>query len=359
MNNKRNNFKEESPNHIDLSKSQDAAGTRKKTKKQSWNTVFIQALEECRAGIVIWLLSAFLFIGILSLYNIHPVLDPVLLYLVCLSPLILLWIIRKMIRLYRMNTLLQSGNLDPDHYPKAMQPLLDEIEDLKHKNNQLSLTAQDKLQENQDYFTLWAHDIKLPLAAMELLLQTNTPSKTLLEQQVKRIESSVSQAMAYIRLEGSDYQMQSISLEDLIRPVLRDHSSSFIGSHIHLNFFPSTNHVITDIKWARFILEQLLSNALKYSPEGSNICVYCEDHQILITDQGPGISPKDSPRIFEKGYTGTTGHQKTATSSGMGLYLSKKTASQIGCKINLLNKVKGDGQVTGLEVSVDFPASND
>lgn len=314
-----------------------------------------QAFSECRAGLFFFVLSAVLFYFLLILYNFDQPAEPVLLYLLLMIPLIILWILRKIVRLNRMQERIAEGKLDPEYYPKSMEPLLNETERLRRENSRIILENQRRNQESQDYFTLWAHETKLPIAAMDLLLQTENPSIPLLQEQTRRLSHSVEMAMAYIRLENSDYRMETISLEDLIRPILRSSAALFNGKHLKLQFEPSSAVVLTDQKWARFILEQLLSNAVKYSPQGKTISILCKENGIEILDEGPGISRQDFPRIFEKGYTGKNGHENSAASSGMGLYLSKKTAEAIGCSLQLKNRI----EKPGLQAAVFFTADPD
>lgn len=314
--------------------------------------LMLQALSECRAGLAIWIASGVLMAVLLWLYQIDTrisplflpsVFEPVLLYFLISLPFILLWVSRKWLRLERLQEQINMDHFSRADYPRAMHPLLDKIDALLEEKRKLTLTIQQENRDMQDYFTLWVHDAKLPVAAMSLLLEMPECDRPALQRQVKRMEQCVDNALTYIRLEGSDYRFETISVRELLAPLIRNASSQFISRHIRLNFEPKEQSVLTDVKWSRFILEQLLSNALKYAPDHSAITIGCHENAITILDEGPGIDEADLPRIFEKGFTGRNGHEKNAASSGMGLYLCAKSAKALHLSLSVANRPEGIG----------------
>ena len=147
-------------------------------------------------------------------------------------------------------------------------------------------------------------------------------------------------ALTYLRLgsDSSDYVIRSCALDDIIRPAVRRFAGEFIQRKIQLNYQMLNYTVITDEKWLGFVVEQVLSNALKYTPQGS-VSIYMEPEGVLcIRDTGIGIAPEDLPRVFEKGYTGYNGrsHRKA---SGLGLYLCREILTRLGHSVSAESQV--------------------
>lgn len=182
-----------------------------------------------------------------------------------------------------------------------------------------------------DYYTLWVHQIKTPIAAMHLTLQNEDSAVSRkLSAELFRIEQYVEMVLTYLRLDApsTDYVIQSYELDPIIRQTVRKFAGEFINRKIRLDYTPVQETVVTDRKALSFVLEQVLSNALKYTPEGS-IRIYMRPAKTLcIADTGIGIAPEDLPRIFEKGYTGCNGRidQKA---SGIGLYLCRRICTNL------------------------------
>lgn len=186
-----------------------------------------------------------------------------------------------------------------------------------------------------DYYTLWAHQIKTPISAMRLALQKEDSAfSRQVGLELGRIERYVEMALTYLRLDAGsgDYVIRPCALDPLLRGVLRKFSGEFIARRLRLDYQPVEQTVLTDEKWLSFAVEQLLSNALKYTPEGT-ISVYLEEPYILcIKDTGIGIAPEDLPRIFEKGYTGYNGREDLRA-SGIGLYLTRRVCQNLGHRV--------------------------
>lgn len=185
-----------------------------------------------------------------------------------------------------------------------------------------------------DYYTVWVHQIKTPIAVMRMRLgMEDSENNRALAAELFRIEQYVELVLSYIRLgsRANDLVIREYGTDELIRETLRKYASQFILRKLRLVYEPAETRVITDKKWLTLILEQLLSNALKYTPSGE-IRVEAEQNRIRISDTGIGIAPEDLPRIFEKGYTGING-RLGRQSSGLGLFLCKKAADLIGAVI--------------------------
>lgn len=200
-----------------------------------------------------------------------------------------------------------------------------------------------------DYFTLWAHQIKTPIAAMRLLFQQETETPEQFYQQKKecegelfKIEQYVEMVLQYLRLNSSvnDFVLKEYSMDDMIRQAVRKYAPMFIRKKIALDYEGVKVKVVTDEKWLVFVIEQILSNAIKYTAEGK-ISIYMEEGCLVIADTGIGILEEDLPRIFEKGYTGYNG-RSDKKASGIGLYLCREILKKLGHKVYVESK-PGEG----------------
>ncbi len=195
-----------------------------------------------------------------------------------------------------------------------------------------------------EYYTVWAHQIKTPIASMRLQIQSeDTESARKLMGDLNRIEAYVEMVLTFLRLDSdsTDYLIKEYDLDEIIRPAIRKFSREFILKKLKLEYEPIEFKTITDSKWLSFIIEQVISNAVKYTSEGY-VCIYMSEPGILcIEDTGVGISEEDLPRIFENGYTGFNGREDKRA-SGIGLYLCKRISDNLGHKIYAESKV-GEG----------------
>ena len=227
------------------------------------------------------------------------------------------------------------------------------IENLRLELSQVRESDFRSYREMIDYYTVWAHQIKTPIAAMKLVLQKSDTeeSRTLLSDLFK-IEQYVEMVLTYLRLDSdqSDYLFRVCPLDDIVRSAVRKFAHEFISRSISLSFEESGESVLCDEKWLSFVIEQLLSNALKYTKEGGSIRIYSPSAKTLcVSDTGIGIAPGDLPRIFERGFTGYNGrNDKSAT--GIGLYLCRRVCDNIGIKIKASSQL-GEGTCVTLDLS--------
>ena len=234
-----------------------------------------------------------------------------------------------------------------------LEKLLQErVEELEYEQKNQLLVEQEKYNDLLDYYTLWVHQVKTPIAASSLLIGDlkDKEAKSQLEQELFKIESYVHLVLQYLRLESfhDDLVLKQENLADLVREVVKRYALFFIQQGLSLNLHDLDHTIVTDKKWFLVILEQVLSNSLKYTKEGS-IEIYFHEDSLYIKDTGLGIQNADLLRVFERGFSGYNG-RLTQQSSGLGLYLSKKIADQLGHKIAIDSQV---GQ--GTTVSIAFP----
>ena len=202
-----------------------------------------------------------------------------------------------------------------------------------------------------DYYTVWVHQIKTPIAAMRLMLQ-NEPEATRrrLTNELLRIEQYVDMVLAYLRLdaEETDYVFRTCTLDAVLCDAIRKFAGEFIDRKLQLSYTPIEKTVVTDEKWLGFVLEQLLSNALKYTRAGGVRIYMGAPDTLCIADTGIGIDAADLPRVFEKGYTGCNG-RKDKRASGLGLYLCRRICKNLAIDIAVASVLN-----EGTTVSLSF-----
>lgn len=213
-----------------------------------------------------------------------------------------------------------------------------------------AIEEREKLNDLMDYYTLWAHQIKTPIAASSLLVGEieDKKVKNQLEQELFKIESYVNIVLQYLRLESfhEDLVLKKENVEDLVKEIVKKYAIFFIQKGLSLHLHDLDRTIITDRKWFVVILEQVLSNSLKYTSQGG-IEIYFQEDTLYIKDSGLGIQDADLLRVFERGFSGYNG-RLTQQSSGLGLYLSKKIADELGHQISIASQV---GQGTTVIIS--------
>lgn len=243
-----------------------------------------------------------------------------------------------------MEDLPKSLDIRVEYYQKIIERLHNEVERLKIEDNK-------KMEDLADYYSMWIHQIKTPIAAMNFLLDNEETDVKVFKQELFKIERYVEMVLTYIRLgsETSDYVITSIDLDEVVRENIKKYATLFINKKIKLNYVSHETYVISDKKWLGFAFEQLLSNAIKYTKSGGEISINISESELIIEDNGIGIYEEDLPRIFEQSFTGLNGRYEKK-SSGLGLYLCKKTLDKLQHKIEITSEVN-----KGTKVKVSFP----
>ena len=246
--------------------------------------------------------------------------------------------------LNNMEDLSKSLDIRVEYYQKIIERLHNEVEKLKIDDNK-------KMENLADYYSMWIHQIKTPIAAINFLLDNEEIDVKAFRQELFKIERYVEMVLTYIRLgsETSDYVITSINLDEVVRENIKKYATLFINKKIKLNYVSHETYVISDKKWLGFAFEQLLSNAIKYTKSGGEISINISESKLIIEDNGIGIYEEDLPRIFEQSFTGLNGRYEKK-SSGLGLYLCKKTLDKLQHKIEITSEVN-----KGTKVKVSFP----
>lgn len=227
---------------------------------------------------------------------------------------------------------------------------------LRDANNANMTKYRNERTESIDYYTTWVHQIKTPISVMQMLLKSeDSKEHRELSAELFRIEQYVEMVLCYFRLDSnsSDFVFKQYDLNGIIRNSIRKFAPQFVRKRIKLQYEPTVITVLTDEKWLSFIIEQLLSNAIKYTENGQVTINVTDDKILSISDTGIGISAEDVPRIFEKGFTGYNG-RADKKSTGLGLYLSKKAADKLSHKMYVESAV-GKGSTFYIELSSCAP----
>ena len=236
----------------------------------------------------------------------------------------------------------------------AEQDLQAMVQKLGEQYTAVTTDWQRQQKESLDYYSAWVHQIKTPISSMKMILQQeDTEENHLLSAELFRIEQYTEMALQYLRLDSktNDFVFQQYDLDSIIRQAIRKYAPQFILRKIRLIYEPVSMTILTDEKWMLFLLEQLLSNAIKYTPHGSVTISVTPEKVLQVADTGIGIAPEDLPRIFEKGFTGYNG-RADKKSTGLGLYLCQQAAKKISVSLSVTSEV-GKGSV--FSVHLDIP----
>lgn len=241
-----------------------------------------------------------------------------------------------------------------DHLPetgdlreRAYQDLLRELDDTRRA---IATSSDAWKRETTYYYTMWVHQIKTPIAAMGLILQgDDTERGRDLMAELFRVERYAELALSYLRLDGgSDYLIREASLDNILRQAIRKYAPLFIRGKVALDFRETGLTVLTDEKWLQLVVEQLLSNAVKYAP-GGHVRIWGADMRLYIQDDGVGIAGEDLPRIFERGFTGGNG-RLDKRSTGIGLFLCGQICKRLGHTIAVESQLgEGTRVIVGLK----------
>ena len=228
------------------------------------------------------------------------------------------------------------------HYQK-LSDVKDDNERLVNENKTLKSEMLNQKDDLNAYFLMWLHQIKTPMTVSKLLLEKpDETTNTKLKMQLMYIEQYINMAMNYLKMidHSTDMDITEVNLDDIIKNLLKKYSLLFIHNHISLEYQSNLAYVISDSQWLTILIEQILSNALKYTENGKIAIQYLEDnkHALEIRDTGIGIRSEDIPKIFDRGYSGFNGRMNEK-SSGLGLYLARKISERLNIQIEVESKL--------------------
>ena len=318
---------------------------------------FLRYLNEKKLAILLFLCFAVIFAAVFALYALPlaAVLYPALLCAVVGAGYFLFdcrraWVKHKTLSRISdhasdVNELLpQPSGLDDDDYQQL-------IRRLSKLNADIISEADARYADTVDYYTVWAHGIKTPIASMRLTLGgEDSELSRALSEDLFRIEQYVEMAMTFLRLDSdsTDYVFREYDLDTIVRSSVKKFSTQFIRRRLTLDYEAANIRVMTDEKWLSFVIEQVLSNAIKYTQSGGVTIQVISPAKLVISDTGIGIAPEDLPRIFEKGYTGYNG-RADKKASGIGLYLCRRICNNLGHTITASSSV-GEGTTVTIDL---------
>ncbi len=257
---------------------------------------------------------------------------------------------RELRRLQKLSAAMIGALPEPDNIAEADCQAV--IMSLIEEAARLETEADAKYRDMAEYYTLWVHQIKTPITSMRLTLdKEDSPLSRKLSSDLLQIEQYVEMVLAFLRLnsESSDYVFREHSLDEIIRQAVSKFAAEFIDRRISLDYTSTEKKIVTDDKWLSLVIEQTLSNALKYTQEGKIKIYVSEPTTLVIEDTGIGIDPADLPRVFEKGYTGYNG-RTDKRASGLGLYLCKRICAKLGAEISIASE---QGRGTKVRINLD------
>ena len=225
---------------------------------------------------------------------------------------------------------------------QKLSDVKDDNERLVNENETLKSEMLNQKDDLNAYFLMWLHQIKTPMTVSKLLLEKpDETTNTKLKMQLMYIEQYINMAMNYLKMidHSTDMDITQVNLDDIIKNLLKKYSLLFIHNHISLEYQSNLAYVISDSQWLTILIEQILSNALKYTENGKIAIQYLEDkHALEIRDTGIGIRSEDIPKIFDRGYSGFNGRMNEK-SSGLGLYLARKISERLNIQIEVESKL--------------------
>lgn len=311
-----------------------------------------------RRSIIVFLLTCFIYSLVLFLYSISiEIISYSLILILFLGINILTYAIVKTYSKHKqLQNIVNQEIFQTELLPHTSYLIENDYQAIIHKLHHDDMKNQSlsalKYNDLQDITTLWAHQIKTPISAMRLLLQVNENSQNEeIKEELFEIEKYVEMLLGYYRLNSqtNDFVIKEIDCEPIIRSVIRQYAKFFVRKRIQIEINNINVKVLSDEKWLSFVIEQIISNALKYTNEGK-IKISFNNQTLIIEDTGIGIQKEDIPRVFEKGYTGYNG-RSDKKSTGLGLYLCKMILVKLGHSINIESIL-----YKGTVVSIDLKA---
>lgn len=315
--------------------------------------LFFKYIYQHRKTFSFYFLFSFLFLFVFWLYNV-PINAVGYAFLLCFfigSIAVGVDFKRFLDRHKRLEYLQKKIMLDIDELPKIENQTDEDYQNLIqiiHRDKISLISEKDRIYEEMvEYYTMWAHQIKTPISAMHLLLSEKEDIEC--EEELFKIEQYVEMVLTYLKTDfrGNDYKIEMLDLDKCIKQSIRKYAMMFIRKKLVIHYDDCNLQVLSDEKWLCFVIEQILSNAIKYTNQGS-VSIKVEDEVLMIEDSGIGIQPEDLPRVFDRGFTGYNG-RKDKKSTGIGLYLVKRICTKLGHQVSIESEL---GKYTRVSINL-------
>lgn len=245
--------------------------------------------------------------------------------------------------------------------PMGEAPLSQAIHELLYSYDQLFKNQLRQQQSGNEqhlvFMNRWVHQMKTPISIIHLLLQElEEPAADSIQEELDRLSKGLEMVLYTARLERfeHDFTIEAVELREVVNQVISSNRKLFISKRIAPSFQIRENlKVYTDAKWLRFLLDQIVVNALNYTVGTDKVIsisaeVREEVCELRVQDQGIGIVKEDLNRVFRPYYTGERGRQYYE-STGMGLYLVKEVCKLLGHEVNLQSE-PGVGTIVTLKL---------
>lgn len=319
---------------------------------------FLRYIRQYRFHALLFCGFVLVFAAVFSLYELQTE-AVVYASLLCITAAVIVLLINylRFRRTYLLRQqLLENITLLAEQLPEPYSPFDEQYNEMLDKLRCVCYEERSRYDrertESIDYFTTWVHQIKTPISVMQMILQSeDTEEYRKLSAELFRIEQYVDMVLCWFRLDSktNDLVIEEVSLDNVIRRAIRKYAPQLIRKKIKIVYDGTDAAVLTDEKWLLFIIEQLLSNAVKYTESGSVSISVTDDTVLQVSDTGIGIAAEDLPRIFEKGYTGYNG-RADKKSTGLGLYLCKRAADKLSHRLYAVSEV-GKGSTFFIDMS--------
>ena len=314
--------------------------------------------------IIISIVFILLMYGLLNYIGTNNYLILLILIVIILYLLILLFYDYFRKKKFYLNLENISNNLDKKYYLSEVIEKPDFLEgkiftDILYDIDKSYIESLNKykysVEQFKEYIELWCHEIKTPIATSKLILENN---KKNISDEIDKIENYVEQVLFYSKSDVAelDYIIKKVNLKDIVNDVIKRNKKSLISKKIKVNVFTNDYYINSDSKWLEFIINQIISNSIKYISEDPELIIECKENSdnkiLVIKDNGIGIDESEIDRVFDKGFTGSNGRKKYA-STGIGLYLVKRLCLKLGYNVSISSKLNN-----GTTVMIVFPNSS-
>lgn len=314
--------------------------------------------------IILSVVFLFLIFGLLNYINVNSYLITLILTLVILYLLILLFYDYFRKRKFYLNMEKITANLDKKYYlnevienPNFLEGkiVMNTIYEINKSYIENLNKYKFSVEEFKEYIELWCHEIKTPIATSKLILENH---KKNISEEIEKIENYVEQVLFYSKSDivEKDYLIKKVNLKDIVNDVIKKNKKSLINEKFKINVFDGDIFVNSDSKWLEFIINQIVSNSIKYISSNPKLTIDLKENKdnkvLIIKDNGIGIDSLEIGRVFDKGFTGSNGRKKYA-STGIGLYLVKRLCTKLGHSVSINSKVN-----VGTTVMIIFPNSS-